>query len=87
MSTLFENAQSRLAEVFKLAEVPDEVRERLQHSRLAVTASILLRMDDGSLSTFQAHRVQYDDTRGPFKGGIRFHPAVTRTRSPRWPSG
>lgn len=76
MSTLLDDAHSRLTEAYRLAEVPDEVQERLQHPRLAVTVSIPLRMDDGSLRTFAGYRVQYDDTRGPFKGGIRFHPSV-----------
>jgi glutamate dehydrogenase (NADP+) len=33
-------------------------------------------MDDGTLRMFRGYRVQYDDSRGPFKGGIRFHPRV-----------
>src|SRR3954467_11091409 len=33
-------------------------------------------MDDGSLRTFPGYRVRYDDTLGPAKGGIRFHPRV-----------
>jgi glutamate dehydrogenase (NADP+) len=33
-------------------------------------------MDDGSLRTFAGYRVRYDDSRGPTKGGIRFHPGV-----------
>ena len=33
-------------------------------------------MDDGSRKAFKAWRCRYDDTRGPTKGGIRFHPAV-----------
>jgi glutamate dehydrogenase (NADP+) len=33
-------------------------------------------MDDGSLRTFAGYRVRYDETRGPTKGGIRFHPQV-----------
>ena len=39
--------------------------------------SIPLRMDDGTVKAFQAYRVQYNDARGPTKGGIRFHPDVT----------
>jgi len=39
--------------------------------------SIPLRMDDGSVKAFQGYRVQYNDARGPTKGGIRFHPDVT----------
>ncbi len=33
-------------------------------------------MDDGSLRIFEGYRVRHDDTRGPAKGGIRYHPAV-----------
>ena len=34
-------------------------------------------MDDGRVKKFQGYRVQYNDARGPFKGGIRYHPYVT----------
>ena len=34
-------------------------------------------MDDGSVKVFTAFRSQYNDARGPFKGGIRYHPGVT----------
>mgnify|MGYP005834917709 CR=1 FL=1 len=33
-------------------------------------------MDDGSIGVFQAYRVQFNDDRGPYKGGLRFHPQV-----------
>ncbi len=36
-----------------------------------------IRMDDGSVKVFQGFRVQYNDAKGPTKGGIRFHPAET----------
>ena len=39
--------------------------------------SIPFRMDDGTVKAFQGYRVQYNDARGPTKGGIRFHPDVT----------
>ena len=39
--------------------------------------SIPVRMDDGNVQTFKAFRVQYNDARGPAKGGIRFHPDET----------
>jgi glutamate dehydrogenase len=39
-------------------------------------ASLPVRMDDGSLQIFQSYRVQYNSARGPYKGGIRFHPQV-----------
>lgn len=40
-------------------------------------ASIPVRMDDGTVKAFQGYRVQYNDARGPTKGGIRFHADVT----------
>jgi len=39
--------------------------------------SLPVRMDDGSMKVFQGFRVQYNDARGPAKGGIRFHPDET----------
>ena len=44
-----------------------------------------VRMDDGSLEVFTGWRVHHDTTRGPGKGGIRFHPRSTHARSPRSP--
>ena len=76
MTALFDDAQSRLTEVLQHIELSDDVLERLQHPKLALTVSIPVRMDDGSLRVFTGYRVQFDDTRGPTKGGIRYHPAV-----------
>ena len=39
--------------------------------------AIPIRMDDGSPRVFRAVRVQHNDARGPFKGGIRFHPSAS----------
>lgn len=41
-----------------------------------ITVEIPLRRDDGKYVTFQGYRVQHNDARGPFKGGLRFHPTV-----------
>ena len=68
---------SFLDEVFDQLHVSDDVRTRLAQPRLALTVNIPVRMDDGTLQVFKGYRVQYDDTRGPTKGGIRFHPRVT----------
>src|SRR5690606_33666438 len=45
---------------------------------LALQVGIPVRMDDGRLEVFTGWRVHYDTTRGPAKGGVRFHPAVNR---------
>lgn len=74
MTALFDDAQSRLTDVMQHIELSDDVLERLQHPKLALTVSIPLRMDDGSLRVFTGYRVQFDETRGPTKGGIAVNP-------------
>jgi len=50
--------------------------ERLKHPRRIIVVSLPVRMDDGKMKVFTGYRVQYDMLRGPFKGGIRYHPGV-----------
>ncbi len=66
-----------LNQVFDRLKVVDDVRQRLACAKLCVQVHIPVRMDDGSLKMFRGWRVQYDDTRGPTKGGVRFHPQVS----------
>ena len=54
----------------------DETLERLRLPKSVLKVSIPVRMDDGTLRTYPGYRVRYDDSRGPTKGGIRFHPQV-----------
>ncbi len=77
MDSIFRDAKTRLTEVFKHIELPDDVHQRLLHPKLALAVNIPIRMDDGRLQMFKGYRVQYDDTRGPTKGGVRYHPCVT----------
>jgi glutamate dehydrogenase (NAD(P)+) len=56
----------------------DGVRALLLAPRRVVEATLPLRRDDGSLAAYRAYRVQHDDARGPFKGGLRYHPDVDR---------
>ncbi|MBE9078853.1 Glu/Leu/Phe/Val dehydrogenase [Romeria aff. gracilis LEGE 07310] len=55
----------------------DDASERLRSPKASLKVSIPVRMDDGKLRVFEGYRVRYDDTRGPTKGGIRFHPGVS----------
>lgn len=77
ITSLLEDAQSRMADIYERLEVADDSRHRLGQPKRIHQASVPVRMDDGSLRVFAAWRVQYDDTRGPTKGGIRFHPDVS----------
>ena len=73
---MFELAKQRLEPVFKHINVDEEVIDRLSVAKRSIIASIPVRMDNGELKIFTGYRVQYDDTRGPTKGGIRYHPRV-----------
>jgi glutamate dehydrogenase (NAD(P)+) len=55
---------------------PDSL-EPLRHPRRQVIVSIPVQMDNGHLRVFEGYRVMYDNSRGPGKGGLRFHPDVT----------
>jgi len=75
-TNIFEDAIRRLDRAFQYAEIDQEAVERLKHPKQILEVSIPVRMDDGSLRVFTGFRVRHDDTRGPTKGGIRYHPAV-----------
>jgi glutamate dehydrogenase/leucine dehydrogenase len=53
------------------------MHEVLRTPKRVLTVSIPVRMDDGRVKVFIGHRVQHNDARGPYKGGIRYHPQVT----------
>lgn len=54
-----------------------EVIDALRQPHAILTASLPVRMDDGSIRYFIAHRCRYNELLGPTKGGIRYHPGVT----------
>jgi glutamate dehydrogenase (NAD(P)+) len=66
----FDSAASRLG-------VDPNVAARLRRPERAMIVSVPTRMDDGRVHVFTGYRVQHNDVLGPFKGGIRYHPAVT----------
>ncbi|HEV2022013.1 MAG TPA: Glu/Leu/Phe/Val dehydrogenase [Terriglobales bacterium] len=53
------------------------LREILRRPRRALMLSLPVKMDDGSIRVFQGFRVQHNNSRGPCKGGIRYHPNVS----------
>jgi len=72
----YDNALRQLEKAAKLMNLDSEVVARLSAPEKVVMASLPIRMDDGHLEIFQGYRVQYNSARGPYKGGIRFHPQV-----------
>ncbi len=75
--SLFDDASRRLERALKYVSLSEDTKERLKYPKATLIVSIPVRMDDGSLRVFQGYRVRYDDTRGPTKGGIRYHPNVS----------
>lgn len=74
--SLFADASKRLEQALKYATISEDAIERLKYPKTSLTVSIPVRMDNGSLRIFKGYRVRYDDTRGPGKGGVRYHPNV-----------
>jgi glutamate dehydrogenase (NADP+) len=77
MGDMFTKARKRLREAAKHLKIDPEIVEKLRYPKETLAASLLVRMDDGSRRVFKAFRCRYDDTRGPTKGGIRYHPDVS----------
>ncbi|MFK8182545.1 MAG: Glu/Leu/Phe/Val dehydrogenase [Phormidesmis sp.] len=77
MPTLLTDASRRLEKAARYAPISDDATERLKFPKASLKVAIPVRMDDGALRVFEGYRVRYDDTRGPTKGGIRFHPQVS----------
>lgn len=53
-----------------------DVAQILENPQRIIEAYIPVEMDDGSVKMFRGYRAQHQNARGPYKGGIRFHPAV-----------
>jgi len=53
------------------------IHEVLKQPKRALIVSLPVKMDDGTVKVFLGCRVQHNDARGPFKGGVRYHPDVT----------
>lgn len=75
--SLLGHALVRLDEAAAHLDIDADVIEKLKYPRETTKVRLMIRMDDGSRKSFIAWRCRYDDTRGPTKGGIRFHPDAT----------
>jgi len=76
MASMFTKARKRLKAAAQHLDIAPEVVEKLSYPKETLAVSLLVRMDDGSRKVFKAFRCRYDDSRGPTKGGIRYHPDV-----------
>jgi len=74
---LFESTQAQLDEVANLLHLEPNIHAALREPMRELKVSIPVKMDNGQTKVFNGFRVQHNNARGPFKGGIRFHPDET----------
>ncbi|WP_336344992.1 Glu/Leu/Phe/Val family dehydrogenase [Halalkalicoccus ordinarius] len=74
----FESLQEQIDDASAYLDVGDDVIERLKHPERVLETNLTVELDDGSLERFRAFRSQFNGDRGPYKGGIRYHPNVSR---------
>jgi glutamate dehydrogenase (NAD(P)+) len=70
-------ALKQLAEAAKIIDLDHGMHEILSYPKRVLTVAIPTRMDNGEIKVFTGFRSQHNDARGPFKGGIRYHPQVS----------
>lgn len=70
-------ARRQLERAATHVDVDPGVVERLKHPTRVQQVSVPLERDDGDVEVFTGYRAQHDDVRGPYKGGLRYHPDVT----------
>ncbi|PIS08763.1 glutamate dehydrogenase [Candidatus Beckwithbacteria bacterium CG10_big_fil_rev_8_21_14_0_10_34_10] len=73
----YKSAQEQLFNVGKILKLEPRIIDKLKSPKNIIKVDLKVKMDSGKIKTFKAFRSQHDDSRGPFKGGIRFHPNVT----------
>jgi len=74
----FESLQEQIDDAAAYLDVTDDVLARFKRPERVLEMTLSVELDDGSLGTFEAYRSQFNGDRGPYKGGIRYHPNVTR---------
>ncbi|HEX7032068.1 MAG TPA: Glu/Leu/Phe/Val dehydrogenase [Nitrososphaera sp.] len=73
----FEVALKQLDEAAKIIKLDKGLHQVLAHPKRVLTVSLPVKMDNGEVRVFTGFRSQHNDARGPYKGGIRYHPQVT----------
>ncbi|QGX93989.1 Glu/Leu/Phe/Val dehydrogenase [Haloplanus rallus] len=74
----FESLQEQIDDAAAYLDADADVIERLKHPERVLETTLSVEMDDGLVEQFPAYRVQFNGDRGPYKGGIRYHPDVTQ---------
>ena len=72
----FDNALSQLDKALKFLKLGEDQIARLKFPEKIISVNFPVEMDNGQKKIFHGFRVQYSSKRGPYKGGIRYHPRV-----------
>ena len=73
MNNPFQNAMLQLKRATNVQQFSPEFLSRLAQPEREIRIAIPVKMDNGNLKIFEGYRVQYNNARGPYKGGIRYH--------------
>ncbi|MBI3392908.1 MAG: Glu/Leu/Phe/Val dehydrogenase [Nitrospirae bacterium] len=76
-TTTYRMAMAQFDQAAARMDLDPNVRARLKKPSRSLIVHMPIRMDDGTVRVFEGYRVQHDNSLGPTKGGIRYHPDVT----------
>ncbi len=74
--TAFEEVNWQYSRAAELLEIPEQHKGVMRNCYRELRVQIILHRDDGRLEEYVGYRVQHNGARGPYKGGIRYHPSV-----------
>jgi glutamate dehydrogenase (NAD(P)+) len=76
MANVYKNVKKQFDKAAQLMNLDKNIRSILETTANETTVHFPVKMDDGTVRVFSGYRVQHNNALGPFKGGLRFHPAV-----------
>ncbi|WP_340101358.1 Glu/Leu/Phe/Val dehydrogenase [Salinibaculum salinum] len=74
----YQSLRKQIDEAASYLDVSEGQIERLKTPERVLETNLSVEMDDGTIEVFRAYRSQFNGDRGPYKGGIRYHPQVSR---------
>ena len=76
--SLYENVVQQFNKAADLMGLEDDIRHILSMPTNEIVVHFPVKLSDGTIEMFTGYRIQHNNALGPFKGGLRFHPAVNR---------
>jgi glutamate dehydrogenase (NAD(P)+) len=74
--SVYDNVTKQFNKAADLMKLDPDVRQILARTQNEIIVNFPVKMDDGRIEMFRGYRVQHNNALGPFKGGLRYHPAV-----------